>query len=71
LASTAWLISTRFIPTNGMISVQLCAFDVLAVDGEDVRDLPLAMRKVNLERVLRGRPDGIFINPFEVGRHWA
>ena len=25
------------------------------------------MRKTNLERLLRGRPDGIFINPFEVG----
>jgi hypothetical protein len=40
---------------------------VLAIDGEDVRDLPLSMRKVNLERLLRGRPDGIFINPFEIG----
>jgi hypothetical protein len=29
--------------------VQFCAFDVLAVDGEDVRDLPLSMRKVNLD----------------------
>jgi bifunctional non-homologous end joining protein LigD len=47
--------------------VQLCAFDILAVDGEDVRNLPLTMRKTNLERLLRGRPDGIFINPFEVG----
>jgi bifunctional non-homologous end joining protein LigD len=36
--------------------VQFCAFDVLAVDGEDVRDLPLSMRKANLERLLRGRP---------------
>jgi bifunctional non-homologous end joining protein LigD len=47
--------------------VQFCAFDVLAVDGEDVRDLPLSMRKANLERLLRGRPDGMFINPFEIG----
>jgi bifunctional non-homologous end joining protein LigD len=47
--------------------VQFCAFDVLAIDGEDVRDLPLSMRKANLERLLRGRPDGIFINPFEIG----
>jgi len=47
--------------------VQFCAFDVLAVDGEDVRDLPLSMRKVNLDRLFRGRPDGIFINPFETG----
>ena len=47
--------------------VQFCAFDVLAVDGEDLRDLPLSMRKANLERLLRGRPDGIFVNPFESG----
>ncbi len=47
--------------------VQLCAFDVLAMDGEDLRQLPLSMRKANLERLLRGRPDGIFINPFETG----
>jgi ATP-dependent DNA ligase len=47
--------------------VQLCAFDVLAMDGEDLRSLPLSKRKTNLERLLRGRPDGIFINPFEIG----
>ena len=47
--------------------VQLCAFDVLAVDGDDLRDLPLSMRKANLEQLLRGRPDGIFVNPFEQG----
>jgi bifunctional non-homologous end joining protein LigD len=47
--------------------VQFCAFDVLAVDGDDLRDLPLSMRKTNLERLLRGRPDGIFVNPFESG----
>ena len=48
-------------------AVQLCAFDVLALGGEDLRDLPLSMRKTNLERLLRGRPHGIFINPFETG----
>lgn len=47
--------------------VQLCAFDVLAFEGEDLRSLPLSMRKANLERLLRGRPDGIFVNPFETG----
>jgi bifunctional non-homologous end joining protein LigD len=47
--------------------VQLCAFDVLAIDGDDLRELPLAKRKVRLERLLRGWPDGIFVNPFEVG----
>jgi ATP-dependent DNA ligase len=47
--------------------VQLYAFDVLAMGGEDLRALPLEMRKTNLARLLRGRPDGIFIAPFESG----
>jgi ATP-dependent DNA ligase len=47
--------------------VQLCAFDVLAMDGDDLRRLPLSIRKANLARLLRGRPEGIFINPFEQG----
>src|SRR3954454_5190738 len=38
--------------------VQLYAFDVLALGGEDLRKLPLSMRKTNLAR-LRGRPDGM------------
>ena len=47
--------------------VQLCAFDVLALDGEDLRGLPLSMRKANLDRLLARRPDGIFVAPFEQG----
>jgi bifunctional non-homologous end joining protein LigD len=47
--------------------VQVYAFDVLALDGEDLRKLPLTMRKTNLARLLARRPDGIFIAPFETG----
>jgi ATP-dependent DNA ligase len=47
--------------------VQLYAFDVLAMDGEDLRQLPLSLRKISLARLLAGRPDGIFIAPFEQG----
>jgi len=47
--------------------VQLNAFDVLALDGEDLRRLPLSMRKTNLGRLLARRPDGIFVAPFEQG----
>jgi ATP-dependent DNA ligase len=47
--------------------VQLCAFDILAESGDDLRKLPLSMRKANLERLLARRPEGIFINPFERG----
>ena len=47
--------------------VQLHAFDCLALDGEDLRGLPLSMRKTNLARLLARRPDGIFAAPFEQG----
>jgi len=47
--------------------VQLCAFDVLAMDGDDLRDLPLSMRKANLARLLARQPDGIFLSEFEQG----
>jgi len=47
--------------------VQLYAFDVMALDGDDLRRLPLSMRKANLARLLARRPDGIFVAPFELG----
>lgn len=47
--------------------VQLYAFDALAADGDDLRALPLSMRKTNLDRLLTRRPDGIFVAPFEHG----
>jgi hypothetical protein len=47
--------------------VQLYAFDVLALDGDDLRELSLAKRKTQLARLLKGRPDGIFISSFEQG----
>jgi ATP-dependent DNA ligase len=45
--------------------VELIAFDVLAMDGDDLRRLPLSMRKANLQRLLSRRPDGIFVSDFE------
>ena len=51
--------------------VQLCAFDVLSIEGEDLRKLPLSMRKTNLERLLRGRPDGDLRQPVRGGRDWT
>jgi bifunctional non-homologous end joining protein LigD len=47
--------------------VQLYAFDIMALDGDDLRNLPLSLRKTNLERLLARRPDGIFVAPFEQG----
>jgi bifunctional non-homologous end joining protein LigD len=47
--------------------VQLYAFDVLAMDGDDLRPLPLSMRKASLAKPLHRRPDGIFTGSFEQG----
>jgi len=38
--------------------VQLYAFDIMALDGDDLRRMPLSMRKTNLARLLARRPDG-------------
>jgi bifunctional non-homologous end joining protein LigD len=47
--------------------VQFYAFDMLVSDGEDIRKLPLSMRKTNLSRLLARRVDGIFLSDFEQG----
>jgi ATP-dependent DNA ligase len=40
---------------------------MLAGDGDDMRSLPLSMRKANLARLLARRTEGIFAAPFEQG----
>jgi hypothetical protein len=47
--------------------VQLYAFDVLALEGEDLRPLPPHLRKANLARLLERRINGIFLSEFEQG----
>jgi bifunctional non-homologous end joining protein LigD len=47
--------------------VQFYAFDILVADGDDVRKLPLSMRKTNLSRLFARRVDGIFLSDFEQG----
>ena len=47
--------------------VQLYAFDVMAMDGEDVRQLPLSMRKALLDRLLGKQAEGMFMATFERG----
>src|SRR4029077_19114056 len=47
--------------------VQFYAFDILVSDGEDLRQLPLSMRKTNLARLLARRVDGIFLSDYEQG----
>jgi bifunctional non-homologous end joining protein LigD len=38
--------------------VEFYAFDMLVSDGDDLRKLPLSMRKTNLARLLARRPNG-------------
>jgi bifunctional non-homologous end joining protein LigD len=40
----------------------LYAFDLLELDGEDLRALPLSDRKTRLARLLRGRQLGIVLS---------
>jgi bifunctional non-homologous end joining protein LigD len=47
--------------------VQLYAFDMLSLEGDDLRALPLHLRKNNLARLLARRPEGIFVSEFEQG----
>ncbi|SPP93218.1 hypothetical protein [Bradyrhizobium vignae] len=47
--------------------VQLYDFDILAMASDDLRSLPLHMRKAKLEKLLARRPDGISVAPFECG----
>ena len=47
--------------------VMLYAFDLLALEGDDLRKLPLHLRKNNLARLLARRPEGIFVSEFEQG----
>ena len=47
--------------------VEFYAFDMLVSDGEDLRKLPLSMRKTNLHQLLARRVDGIHLAPFEQG----
>ena len=47
--------------------VEMLAFDVLAMDGDDLRDLSLSMRKTNLQRLLARRPEGIDVSDYEQG----
>ena len=42
--------------------VQFYVLDRLVTDGDDIRKLPLTLRKANLARLLARRVDGIFIS---------
>ena len=54
-----------------MTRCEFYAFDMLVSDGEDLRKLPLTMRKTNLARLLARRVDGIFLSRLRTGRDRA
>ena len=49
------------------ISAVLCAFDLLEVDGEDLRRLPIEIRKAGLVQLLCTPSGGIALNEHYVG----
>jgi bifunctional non-homologous end joining protein LigD len=49
------------------VEVQPYAFDCLALDRDDLRKLPLSLRKTDLARLLERRRDGTFLVPSEQG----
>jgi len=64
---TASRISTGCILRKHDDEVELHAFDCLVAEGDDLRKLPLSMRKTNLARLLARRVDGIHAASYEQG----
>jgi hypothetical protein len=52
-------------PTN--LSGELCAFDLFELDGQDLRRLPIEVRKRELSRLLGGPRPGIALNEHFIG----
>jgi ATP-dependent DNA ligase len=42
--------------------VHLCAFDLIEIDGRDLRDEPIETRKTELARMLNGCRPGLVLN---------
>ena len=59
--------STPCIPTRTTRKPALRIRPDFDLGGEDLRDAPLLDRKGQLEKLLRGRAQGIFVAPFERG----
>ena len=52
----------------GQGSLVFFVFDLLFLDGEDIRDLPLVDRKARLEAVLVGAPGSLRYNDHQIGQ---
>src|SRR3954451_15398155 len=58
----------RTLSAAGQREACLLAFDLLAVDGEDLRPLPLLARRWRLEALLKGCPDALIFSEHMTGR---
>jgi ATP-dependent DNA ligase len=47
---------------RGDAAVHLCAFDLIEIDGRDLRDEPIEARKAELARVFDGCRPGLVLN---------
>ncbi|WP_339156829.1 hypothetical protein [Bradyrhizobium sp. 2S1] len=45
--------------------MEMIAFDILVLDGDDLRDLPLSMRKTNPAAAPCAPAEGIFLSDYE------
>src|SRR5947208_5640290 len=52
----------------GQRSLVFFLFDLLFLDGEDIRDLPLVDRKTRLEAFLVGAPESLRYNDHQIGQ---
>src|SRR3954469_15460287 len=59
----------RTLSTAGQQEACLLAFDLLAVDGEDLRLLPLLARRTRLEGLLQPAPHGLLFSEHMEGEH--
>src|SRR5260370_454443 len=55
-------------PNAGQGSLVFFVFDLLFLDGEDIRDLPLVHRKARLEALLVGAPKSLRYNDHQIGQ---
>ena len=65
--SIGYSVSTTPRPYRSDDGTPFYAFDILAMQNEDLRRLPLHLPKNNLARLLARRVDGIFVSDFEQG----
>lgn len=65
--SSFGLLQQRFGQANGGADLLVMVFDLLYLDGEDIRDLAQLERKQKLARLLRRKHPPLVLSPYTVG----